>query len=312
MDQSGKKYRVLILMSTYNGEKYLSVQLDSILKQTIIDDIFIYVRDDGSKDKTIQILEEYKKTGKLDYYQGKNLGSAKSFHDLLRHAPRADFYAFADQDDYWLPEKVEDAVKALKDPAIPAMYGTKKIVVDVDLKPLNRPDTTPQLDGPYNVFLHRNEISGCTMCMTDALRDIYMKCHDIPEGAYHDSWIVKLASVLGTIIFSEKAEILYRQHGNNVVGIQNEGKALFWQRIKNFDFTLKKYRERRFQSTVAGIFYNTYKDELSPENKELLFSIAHIHESWKCRLKLFLKPGFAKKPLYEFVVYKMYMLLGLY
>ena len=91
--------KILILMSTYNGEKYLREQIESIRNQTIKEDIEILVRDDGSKDGTLEILEEYAEIGTLQFIRGKNIGSAQSFHELLRIAPKYDYYAFADQDD---------------------------------------------------------------------------------------------------------------------------------------------------------------------------------------------------------------------
>lgn len=304
--------KIAILLSTYNGEKYLTELLDSIRKQTIADKIFIYVRDDGSSDGTITILERYRSTGNLEYYQGTNIGSARSFHELLHRAPNADYYAFADQDDVWLPSKVENAIFALKDIKGPALYGTKKTVVDKNLKRLNKMDTEPQLDGLINVFLHRNEISGCTMCMNDALRTIYLEDIKIPLDVYHDSWIVKLAALFGTIIFSDDAQILYRQHDHNVIGIQNGGYELFWQRMKAFDITLKKYRQRTFISRMASSFLDAYGDKISPPNKQLLYDITYIHDSWKCRTRLFLKKGFSKNPFYEYLTYKIFMLLGWY
>ncbi|MBQ4399872.1 MAG: glycosyltransferase, partial [Alphaproteobacteria bacterium] len=107
---------VLVLMSTYNGEKYLKTQLDSILAQQGVN-VQILVRDDGSSDGTLPILQAYAAQGKLTYYTGPNLKPAKSFMDLIYNAPQADFYAFADQDDYWLPEKLICAVNKLKHPA---------------------------------------------------------------------------------------------------------------------------------------------------------------------------------------------------
>ncbi len=93
---------IVVLMSTYNGEKYIREQLDSIFNQEGID-VKVVVRDDGSKDTTHAILDEYKKTHELVWYTGENLKSARSFMDLIYQAPESDYYAFADQDDYWDP-----------------------------------------------------------------------------------------------------------------------------------------------------------------------------------------------------------------
>ena len=97
--------KVLVLMSTYNGEKYLREQIDSILGQRGVE-VSLLVRDDGSTDATLTTLDEYKESGRLDYYCGNNLGPARSFMHLLQNAPASDFYAFSDQDDKWMDDKL--------------------------------------------------------------------------------------------------------------------------------------------------------------------------------------------------------------
>ena len=101
-------------MSTYNGEKYLREQIDSILKQTQVDAQLI-VRDDGSSDGTVRILEEYSRNyPNVSFYQGTNVGVGKSFLELLKNAPQADYYSFADQDDVWLEDKLNHAVSIIR------------------------------------------------------------------------------------------------------------------------------------------------------------------------------------------------------
>ena len=92
--------KITILLSSYNGEKYIEEQLNSIFNQTY-DNISILVRDDNSKDGTVKILEKYAAQGKLKWYSGENLGCAKSFWDLLCNFGESDYYAFCDQYDVW-------------------------------------------------------------------------------------------------------------------------------------------------------------------------------------------------------------------
>ena len=100
-------------MSTYNGERYLREQIDSILQQIDVE-IELIIRDDGSNDGTVQIIEEYaSKYPCISYYCGDNVGVGKSFMELLKNAPTADYYAFSDQDDVWLKDKLIRAVKAI-------------------------------------------------------------------------------------------------------------------------------------------------------------------------------------------------------
>lgn len=104
------KQNILVLMSTFNGEKFIREQIESILAQENVN-IKLLVRDDGSTDKTLDILNEYKNKGKLNYYIGKNLGPQLSFMHLLQNAPYCEYYAFADQDDVWLKDKLSTAIK---------------------------------------------------------------------------------------------------------------------------------------------------------------------------------------------------------
>ncbi len=113
--------KVVVLMSTYNGDRYLENQIESLLNQKGVE-VMILARDDGSKDRTPEILEKYKRENRadtaeasFDYYVGQNLGPAGSFLDLMKHAPEADFYALCDQDDTWLPDKLKIAVNAIQE-----------------------------------------------------------------------------------------------------------------------------------------------------------------------------------------------------
>lgn len=117
---------VTVIMSAYNGEQFIREQIDSILNQTY-KNVTLYVRDDGSTDRTRQILETYASERKLIYEKGKNRGFIRSFLLALKHCPEADYYAWCDQDDVWMPDKIERAVKILENQAgkeRPALYFT--------------------------------------------------------------------------------------------------------------------------------------------------------------------------------------------
>ena len=130
--------RVAVLMSTYNGEKYLKQQIDSILNQRGDFQLDLLIRDDGSNDNTISILEEYTQTNKIHYYIGNNLGPAYSFLDLLINSHNYDFYAFADQDDYWMPNKISVAISNLSNIKGPALYFANAELVDSNLNSVGR------------------------------------------------------------------------------------------------------------------------------------------------------------------------------
>ena len=104
---------VVVLLSTYNGERYLRQQLESLINQKEVA-VRILVRDDGSSDGTVKILDEFSADKKLEYYRGNNIGAADSFIDLLFSAPISSFYALCDQDDIWDDDKLSVAVKRLE------------------------------------------------------------------------------------------------------------------------------------------------------------------------------------------------------
>ena len=131
--------KVVVLMSTYNGQKYLRQQLDSLLNQTVRP-TKILIRDDGSNDDTVNLLEEYASFYSfIEYYCGKNIGPAKSFFELINKCDGYDYYALCDQDDVWFKDKLEVAINTLEkeNKNIPLLYAGRFTLTDENLNPLN-------------------------------------------------------------------------------------------------------------------------------------------------------------------------------
>lgn len=205
-------------MSTYNGEKYLRQQIDSILSQTYTD-IDLLIRDDGSSDGTVEILKEYADTYEnVSYYQGKNLGSIYSFLELLKESDeKADYYAFSDQDDEWMPEKISKAIDMLeqKDYEIPLLYCSNTYITDEELNIIKLDDKMAKPS--WGNALVQNICTGCTAVMNKRLREIINKTE--PKNIImHDWWFYLMATLYGQVCFDYQAYIKYRQHGNNVYG----------------------------------------------------------------------------------------------
>lgn len=220
------KEKVQVLLSTYQGEQYLAEQLDSLLGQTW-KNVEILARDDGSQDRTQQILEDYsKKYSQIKYYTGKNIGVANSFFDLLRRAD-ADYVAFCDQDDIWLEKKIEAAVRKLKKETGPVLYCSNKILVDRQLVRLKKQDRGSKNPGFGNAVVECI-CTGCTAVMNRELAELLAS--KVPEHAIlHDWWAYLAATYAGKVIFDRHAYILYRQHGKNVVG----AKGGFWGAVQS-------------------------------------------------------------------------------
>ena len=156
--------KLIVLMSTYHGEKYLREQLDSLLAQEHMPDKIV-VRDDGSSDGTLTILEEYRaRDSRIEYRKGENRGPAGSFYELIRDCEDAEYYALCDQDDVWMPDKLSAAVEALKkeDESIPLLYCSRYTLTDEKLNPIDS-NVSPLYnysDFPHSLIYHT--APGCT------------------------------------------------------------------------------------------------------------------------------------------------------
>ena len=128
-----KKLEVIVLLSIYNGEKFLNKQLESLFKQKTSCNITIYYRDDGSTDKSMDIIESWKKYLSIiecPSSRKQNLGPALSFWELMNTAPDADFYTFCDQDDIWYENKIEKAVRSICDKKDAVLYCSNCYIID--------------------------------------------------------------------------------------------------------------------------------------------------------------------------------------
>lgn len=227
--------KVQILMSTYNGERFLAEQIESLLAQTW-ENLEILIRDDGSKDKTPDILKGYSKEYKnIKIYLEENKGVNRSFFELLQKSD-ADLVAFCDQDDVWLEEKIEKAIEKLEGEKGPVLYCSNKILVDSAGTPMRKQDMRKRHPGFGNAVVECI-CTGCTAVMNREMAQI-IKAR-LPEHAIlHDWWCYLAASYIGKVIFDEKAYIKYRQHEDNVVG----AKAGFWGEVQSKAAYLKKSR----------------------------------------------------------------------
>lgn len=210
-----KTKKVQVLMSTYNGERFLREQMESVLNQTW-KNLEILIRDDGSQDQTREILKDYnERYSNIHIFLEDNCGVVRSFFELLKKSD-ADYVAFCDQDDIWMERKIEAAVAKLRQEQGPALYCSNKILTDSAGNPMNRQDSRKRRPGFGNAAVECI-CTGCTAVMNRELADIIKK--RLPDHAIlHDWWSYLVACYVGTVIFDEHAYIKYRQHEQNVVG----------------------------------------------------------------------------------------------
>ena len=241
--------KVNILMSTYNGQQFLAEQIRSIQEQSYTD-WTLFIRDDGSSDNTKEILKDFEHQDSrihlIDNDKSDNLGVIKSFHKLVNH-DRADYYFFSDQDDVWLPNKLELSLKeAQNHPAdLPLMVYMDLKVVNQDLKIMTESMVKSQSHHANTELvqeLTENTVTGGVAMINHALAEMWQETDDI---LMHDWYLALLASAFGNLVFIDQPGELYRQHSDNVLGARTLSKrfkkwirphilfAVYWDLIKN-------------------------------------------------------------------------------
>lgn len=276
--------KVLVLLSTYNGDKYLEEQIQSLLKQKGVD-VDILVRDDGSNDNTRLILNSYQKQGVLKWYTGDNLKPARSFMDLMQNAGSYPYYAFCDQDDVWLEDKLVSAVESLKHHSKePSLYFSQTQLVDENLRELSTEKLSPLCS--FSESMIESIATGCTFVINKKMKELT----DIYNPSYismHDYWLYRLnIAVKGFIYYDPIPHILYRQHSNNVIGLNKDRYLGVKRRIKRI-----VYKERQ-RSKTAEELLKGYSKYISKEEKEVLRWASTCNVSVISKFKLVTSPYF--------------------
>lgn len=266
--------KLQVLMSTYNGEKYLREQLDSIFAQTLIQspewEVELVVRDDGSVDNTCKILEEYNgRYPQLTYQKGENKGVVASFFELIQKVPdEVDFVALSDQDDVWMADKLEAAVRALTTASQngPLLYCSMCQPVDEALRPIAGVFFTENIRPSFGNALVENICTGCTAVFNrEMARLVCIKYSE--DIVMHDWWLYLSASCFGQVIYDKASHMYYRQHGDNTVGVSGSYFSECFARLRRF----KKNRyhiSRQLQAFVE--ICKEHGQEIPEEKRNLI------------------------------------------
>lgn len=258
---------VRVLLSTFNGERYLDEQLESLASQ-IDARIDLLVRDDGSSDTTLSILERWRDRLTIKIIKGENKGAVASFLELVAETDlTADYYAFCDQDDVWLPEKIATATARLSElgEESPGLYCSALRVTDSDLNP--RYDSPPpRLPITFGNALVQNVATGCSVVVNRAaISAARISRVDTRSVIMHDWWMLLIASSLGSVVFDPVPRVLYRQHGRNEVG-HSRGLSFWRMRARRFMIGNKTGMLRK----QASAFNAIYGSKISSEKRNLL------------------------------------------
>lgn len=296
---------ITVLLATYNGEKFLTEQLRSLLGQTF-ENFKILIRDDGSTDGTVSVINDFIK----DYPQKIALlndriptgSSAGNFFKLMAAADD-DYIMLCDQDDFWLPEKIEKTYAKMQELEarfgdIPLLVHSDLSVVDASLKTINPSffefqKISPERD-KLNNLLAQNNLTGCTAMFNRKLLNL-AKIEPV-DCAMHDWWIALLAALFGKTGYIREPLILYRQHGGNKVGAKSAaGLGFVKRKIEERKQTAQNYRSAFFQ---AAELLRIYGDRMTDSQAETVKAYASLENLSKLqKIKIINKYDFKKNTL---------------
>ncbi|WP_243370836.1 glycosyltransferase family 2 protein [Geotalea sp. SG265] len=281
-----------LLLATFNGEHYLGEQLVSLFAQTCQDWRMI-ISDDGSTDDTRAIIESCQTAhGNVTSLSSTDttLGPCGNFARLLQHST-ADYVMFCDQDDVWLPRKIEKTLAKMGEmeahygKEMPLLVHSDLKVVDCALQPLapsfwRYHGTNPDAIA-FNRLLVQNVATGCTVMINKPLRELALP---IPaEARMHDWWLCLVAAAFGRIGYVNEPTVLYRQHGRNDSGAKPTGFGVALDKILNpstlisrDDFDLQLQRQ-------AAVFLQRFGDRLPPQQRELLGIYSRLREQGRLK-----------------------------
>jgi glycosyltransferase involved in cell wall biosynthesis len=285
------QFRVAVLLATYNGEKYLELQLDSLALQVGVD-IDVLVNDDGSVDSTMEILKRFENKGLIkDIFQSQNIGTSEAFKNLLRQCQGYDYIALCDQDDIWDRDKLERSICALGN-ELPEMAISSRRYIDSQNSVIG---SSPQLMRKLslNNALIENVAYGNTIVLnSEAAKLVVAK---IPSGIYIDHWIYLVMSSLGHIVHIASPLVSYRLHDSNLVGKSRLSS------INNFRINSTKMR------TSAQALLSGYQGQLAPAETDILQIYLRIWNECSPLRKLITisKSGLYRQKRGETFLYKM-------
>lgn len=267
-----------ILMATYNGEKYLREQIDSILNQTD-KDWHLTISDDGSTDNTPEIIKEYQKQypERIDFtHSGKRFGNARDhFFWMMEHC-NAEWVMFSDQDDVFFPEKIQTFRQKIQNEDIkvkePVLVFSDQTVTDSNANLLSHSLMDYQKQSKkvfdYRCLIFQNVVTGGALMASNGLVKLALQCTDVSKVIMHDWWLAIVAARFGRLIYVDKPLSTYRQHEDNSVGAK---------RVDSFSYTAHMLLDLKGVSShiqlkkgQSGTFLNTYKQMLNTEDYKFL------------------------------------------
>ena len=295
---------VAVVMSTYNGERFIGEQLNSILKQTYRN-FKIVIRDDGSTDRTVAIIKKYQEKYKnIELHTGKNLGFVKSFFELLS-LTEADYYSYADQDDVWMENKIELAVNSLNemDPTKPALVFGNSDYYDENMNFIGPGEKNKKYS--FTQALFSCVAQGMTMTINKKTRDTII--HEMPKSCFfHDWWTYLVCIGLGNVAYNNVTTVKYRRRKENATSEGQGYISLLKWRVKNL-LLGKGMKDIRQQM----INYKTsYYFSLDQEKRAILDTFVPEDETFIGVMRKVLYPHRLRRKILDGFMLRIMFLLG--
>lgn len=304
--------KTCILLSTYNGEEYVREQIASILTQTTRPD-FLIVRDDGSKDQTVAMIQEQcapvvKDGMTVKIVQGENIGPEKSFRELFKLGLEtdADIFFFCDQDDIWELAKIAAFVAEFPNSKTPEPRAVfcRLLLVDAQNTPI-KATKTPRRVGFGNAIIE-NIMTGCGLACNRELLSLAAK-GNIERPPIHDHWICVLATLLGSTGYIDKPLVRYRQHGSNVLGYSTSTVQSLKRKVTR---VVKKTGYKK--STLAGLVLKEFGSKLNARDRVTLELIQSSSNSFIARIRLVFSDRLWRQNRLHGIFWRVLCLAGLF
>lgn len=307
---SKRMKRLQILLSTYNGGRYLREQLESFRPIAQTWPYCVLIRDDGSTDDTRAILEQYAAEENISVVFGENVGLNESYGWLVRHRdPTCDYYAVSDQDDRWMEGKAETALELLSKIGKkegPILFASRSVITDHGMRPIGITKTPARGLSFYNAML-QNSCPGHTMILNRELM-VLVERYFHPDMLNFDWWVYLTAASFGKVIFSPKPTVYHRQHKENTVGIGGKikGPAFFQRAVKTLRGDGRKVAKQ------LAAFWACTRGELPPAYQNELEAFLSGQTRIRMRLKYFVTAKAFRQSRLDTFLFRWAYLLGAY
>lgn len=299
--------KIAVLMSTFNGEQFIEDQLDSLFNQKGVE-IELLIRDDGSTDGTINILERYQTDDKLKWYSGDNLKPAYSFLNLINNAPKADYYAFCDQDDIWNESKLIRAINKLSEiensDDHPVLYCSDYQLVDTAMN--NLPSNGHFSTTSFYSSIVASNATGCTIVFNDYLKKI-LSSYKPKYLVMHDDWAHKVClAVGGTVYYDKYKSLLYRQHENNADG------GVHTTRKKISGIISRVISKEKVRSLQLLEINEGFSEIIPKENLKIINLFKNYRLSIKNKMKILFMKELSTKKISTDLKFRLAIIFGYY